>query len=310
MNLSSDGIKQLLDQQLGEWQLAKTNYDALANVESKDFSFGSFVVRVQFNPARIQSSNAKVDAKSIQERKCFLCTNNLPEVQKGISFKDEYQVLVNPFPIFPEHFTIPTYQHVDQLIKDRYADMLDLTKKLDNYSFFYNGPKCGASAPDHAHFQAGNKGFLPIEKDIHNVEKQHVYKAEGIAVYTLQDYLRQVFVIEAEDRDASVQFFQKLYKLLEVKAGEQEPMMNLVAWYEDGKYISCVLPRERHRPTCFFAEGDANILISPAAVDFGGVFITPLEKDFNKITADDLKNILEEVSISEEKVKKIVAKLK
>lgn len=310
MALSSKTAKELLEEQLKVWDLARTNFEALKGVASKDFEFDGFSIRVQFNPARIQSSAAKVDPKSIQERKCFLCPQNLPEVQKGVDYENKYQLLVNPFPIFPEHFTIPDYDHVDQLILNRYEDMLLLAEKLDEYTLFYNGPKCGASAPDHIHFQAGNKGFLPIEKDVLNVKKDIVFEGNGIVVYTINNYLRNGFFVEATNKDLAVQFFRRLYHLLDIPVGEQEPMMNVLAWYENLTWYSCIIPRRQHRPSCFFAEGDDNILLSPASVDMGGVFITPLEKDFNKITADDIKKILKEVCIDDTKMEEIVTKLR
>lgn len=310
MNLTSKKAKELLQKQLQVWGLAQGNYKDLATVKSKEIQFDGFSITVQFNPARIQSSNAKVDAKSIQERKCFLCPAHLPEVQEGIKYGENYQVLVNPFPIFPEHFTIPTFAHTDQLILDRVGDMLDLAKDLDEYSLFYNGPKCGASAPDHAHFQAGIKGFMPIEKDVKNITKEIVLKEKGMTLFALKNYLRNSFVIETTDKNKAVETFKKIYALLEIKEGEQEPMMNVVAWYESDRWFLVVLPREVHRPKCFFAEGGENILISPASVDLGGVFITPQEKDFNKISTQDIKNILEEICLSNEKFNQVIDQLK
>ena len=171
MTLNNIKVRQLLDAQLTNWEQARNNYNALANVEVKEVEINGFPVKIQFNPGRIQSSAAKVDAKSIQERKCFLCAANSPAVQEGIDYSGvagEYEILINPFPIFPKHLTIPDKKHVNQTIGDnnlkgRFEDMLDLSKILDEYVLFYNGPKCGASAPDHIHFQAGNKGFLPLE---------------------------------------------------------------------------------------------------------------------------------------------------
>jgi len=294
-NLNTE-VKKLLEEQLNEWELAGSNYAALKSVQSKDVDFGEFSIRVQFNPARMTSSAAKVDAKSIQERKCFLCPANLPAVQRGIPFGKDYQILVNPFPIFPEHLTIPSFDHLDQLIYDRFEDMLDLAESLNDFVIFYNGPKCGASAPDHIHFQAGNKGFLPIEKDIKKVTKNLVSENDEVKVYSLKNYLRNVLVIESVNKKAVVDAFcNHIYPKLEIKDGEKEPMLNIVAWYEDGKWITCVFPRTVHRPKCFFAEGDDNILISPASVDMGGAFITPQEKDFVKITAKDIEAILTEV---------------
>lgn len=309
-NTTSAEVKRLLQEQLGEWELARLNFDALDKVRNKSFAFDGFDIKVQFNPARIQSTAAKVDPKSIKERKCFLCSSNLPTEQKGLPYGNEYTILVNPFPIFKEHFTIPTKAHVDQLILNRYGDMLDLAKSLDNYSIFYNGPKCGASAPDHAHFQAGNKGFMPLEKDIKKILNELIYKDTDISAYLLKNYLRNGFLIESKNKERAVDFFKKLYSLLEIKDGEEEPMLNIITWYEADTWFSCIFPRDKHRPDCFFAEGDQNILISPASVDMGGVFITPQEKDFDKITAKDIQNILKEVCISDDKVKQIVNEIK
>lgn len=305
----AEKIENLFQEQVKNWALTKANYEALADVKSKDFSFNNFTIRVQFNRARIQSSTAKVDAKSIQERRCFLCHQNLPEEQKNIPFNEEYQVLVNPYPIFPKHFTIPTYRHTDQLVLHRYGDMLDLAKSLDQYVIFYNGPKCGASAPDHAHFQAGSKGFLPAEKEVKTIRKEIISTDEKLKVYALKDYLRNGFLIEAEDKNKAIDYFNKLYSKIEIKEGEKEPMLNILSWYEKGSWFTGIFPREKHRPACYFAEGDDNILISPGSVDLGGVFITPLEKDFDKITKDSIIAILKEVCISEEKLNEIIQKL-
>lgn len=310
MVLTSQATKDLLARQLKEWDQARSNYDALDKVKVKEFAVDDFVLRVQFNPGRIQSSAAKVDAKSISERKCFLCPQNLPVAQEGIPFKNEYQVLVNPFPIFPEHFTIPAYKHVDQLILGRYTDMLDLAENMDKYIIFYNGPKCGASAPDHVHFQAGSKGFLPLEKEIGKIVFKPLLKDSAATLYRSEEYLCNFFLIKSSDNEAAGCLFRKLYGLLDIRDGEQEPMMNILTWYDNDIWISCIFPRELHRPSCYFAEGDDNMLISPASVDLGGVFITPLEKDFMKITAEDLVRIYREVCISDEKMDRIVKNIR
>lgn len=307
--VTSEKALELLRGQLADWETAGDNYRALSRVRVKEFDFDTCRVNVQFNPARIASSSAKVDAKSLKERKCFLCPANLPAVQKGLPFGNDYQVLVNPFPIFPEHFTIPVLGHEDQRILPRFGDMLDLAKALDRFTIFYNGPKCGASAPDHAHFQAGNKGFLLIEKEWKAVEQELIYMKPKLSLYVLRNYLRNVLVIESEDKDEAARAFEKIYGLLEIKPGEEEPMLNLLTWYEDGWWVTCVFPREKHRPDCYSAEGDANILLSPASVDMGGVFITPQEKDFEKITANDIRSILKEVCIDDAKMDKLIARL-
>lgn len=275
MNLQKE-INELFHRQLENWPLAKKNYEALKQVRTKTLEVHGCSYQVQFNPARMVSSAAKVDAKSISERKCFLCSANLPAEQEGIPFLEHYRILVNPFPIFPRHLTIPDVSHTPQCIEGRLNDMLALAQALPEFVIFYNGPRCGASAPDHAHFQAGNKGFLPLEKDVEQWVKKE----------------RNFILIKGETQQEVVGKFESLFA-----KGEPEPMMNLLAWFDESGWILCVFPRCKHRPTCYEAEGSERLLISPASVDMGGVFITPREEDFEKITAQDLKQILEEVCL-------------
>ena len=293
-------VNDLLTNQLEVWETARNNYNALAGVRVKELDVCGVTYKVQFNPARITSSGAKVDPKSIKERKCFLCPANLPEVQKGILFKEHYNILVNPFPIFPRHLTIPELEHVDQHIAIRIGDMLDLAKALTDFTIFYNGPKCGASAPDHAHFQAGNKGFMPVEQDWRKQVAGKVGACGEASLCYLNDAPRATLVIESASKEDAVKLFGIIYNALPVKEDETEPMMNVLAMYEDEKWVVFVFPREKHRPSCYTAEGDAQLLSSPASVDLGGVFITPIEKDFTKITASDVAQILSEVCLSAE----------
>ena len=308
-----DQILELFNQQLLEWDTAQHFYTALNEVKVKETEINGCRYQIQFNPARIVSSGAKVDAKTIQERKCFLCSTNRPPVQKGIDFNGHYTVLINPFPIFPKHFTIAEKEHTEQLILLRFGDMLDLAEAMEDYVIFYNGPKCGASAPDHAHFQAGNKGFLPLEKEW----KNHITEKIGDNLFAI-NYGFPAFVIKEEmtNKAEAVSLFEKIYHALPTKSGETEPMMNVLAWYEtsttggEGTVVIVVIPRAKHRPDCYFAESDENILISPAAVDLGGVFITPLEKDFEKITDKNVAEILGEVCLDKSTAEKLTAKLK
>lgn len=303
-------IEHLLTDQLSTWELARNNYAALDRVKVKELNVNGIRYKVQFNPARIVSSTAKVDAQSIQERKCFLCPANRPARQKGIPFKDNYQILVNPFPIFPKHLTIPTSEHVGQRIKERFGDMLDLAAVAGEYIVFYNGPRCGASAPDHAHFQAGNKGFLPIEQEWENKKAGEIIAHKTASLSYLDDAPRATLMIEAENREDAIALFNVIYNAMELKPGEDEPMMNILAWTENSRWTVCVFPRAKHRPACYAATGDANILISPASVDMGGVFITPQEKDFEKLTATDVASILEEVCLGKEEFRQLRQRIK
>ncbi|GAB1414890.1 DUF4922 domain-containing protein [Paludibacter sp.] len=288
-------IKSFFENQLNVWLLAKQNYDALNRVKVKELDLGACKVRVQFNPERMRSTAAKVDVKSLRERPCFLCRANRPPEQQDFAYNDKYSILVNPFPIFPVHLTIPTLKHVDQLIYDSFGDMLDIAKDLKDFVVFYNGPKSGASAPDHMHFQAGNKGFLPLENDVVSLEHVDLVVDGEVMRYSLKNYHRNMIVLESKDQTQLVSYFKKLYSEMEIKVGEVEPMMNIVSWYAEDKWYCCVFPRKKHRPDRFYAEGEENLLFSPASVDLGGVCVLPQEKDFVKIKTEDLIEIFEEI---------------
>ncbi len=303
-------VRELISYHCRNWELARTNYAALDRVQSRKLMVNGYEVELQFNPERIRSSAAKIDKASLAARPCFLCEANRPGNQQWIDFGDEYQIIVNPYPIFPEHLTIPVRAHQDQCIRGRYTDMLALAEALDEFIVFYNGPKCGASAPDHMHFQAGSKGFLPLEVNWSLAFREEV-KVKGQAVlYALRDFLQPVFMIISGKMEDAVFLFDYLYGLMDCKPGEYEPMMNLLSWKEDGKWITCIYPRKNLHPSCYYAEGDANILISPATVEMAGLFVTPLEKDFRKVTADDLQQILRETCLPEEEMDLLISKSK
>jgi ATP adenylyltransferase/5',5'''-P-1,P-4-tetraphosphate phosphorylase II len=291
-------IKSLFHAQVSDWELARVNFEGLKTVQTKSFSFGDFDVQVQYNPARIVSSGAKVDPKTIAARKCFLCAENRPMEQQSVDAGD-YLILVNPFPIFPEHFTIPHREHVDQQIKPYYADMLKLAKALDDYLIFYNGPKCGASAPDHMHFQAGTKDFLPLVNDYKRLKDTHanlLVSTETTQLFAFENYLRTVYCIESNDIESARDSFEKLYSYYQAE-DETEPLMNIVCVFENGKWFVFVLPRKTFRPWQYTADSDRQLLVSPATVEMCGVFITPIESHFKRITKEDVVDILEQVSL-------------
>ena len=297
------------ESQLAEWEFARRNFEALRRIETKTFDLDGFLIRVQFNPARIVSSAAKVDAASVVARKCFLCSENQPPEQRGLPWGDGYRVLVNPYPIFARHFTIPAAEHVPQSIADRYGDMLALARCFDREVVFYNGPRCGASAPDHAHFQAVGKGAMPLEAEVGRFATEKVLEASGAAAYAIRDYLRGGFVIRSADASAAAACFGKLYEALEVLPADAEPMMNVLTWYDSDGWTSCVFPRTKHRPACFYGEGATDLLVSPASVDLAGVMIVPRKDDFVKITAENIRAIFNEVCIDDSAVQRIVGKL-
>ena len=298
MNNLNNQVKSLFDEQVANWELARRNFAGLKTVQTKTFNFDDFDIKVQFNPARIVSSGAKVDAKTIAERKCFLCSEHLPTEQKGIE-AGNYTILVNPFPIFPEHFTIPHTEHIRQQIKPFFGDMLELAKAMDDYVIFYNGPKCGASAPDHMHFQAGTRDFLPLISDYKRLKATHtdvLVEDDKYTVFCMKNYLRTVYCIESGNAKESKLVFNSLYTNLQ-QSNTEEPMMNVVCTFENGIWYTFVLPRKEFRPWQFTAEGDQQLMVSPATVEMCGIFITPIEQHFEKITKEDVISILEQVSL-------------
>lgn len=300
MNISEQARKLIKDQQK-EWDLAGKNYAGLAKVKTRMLAFDGFDVVVQFNPERIISSAAKVDAKSIEARPCFLCQQNLPKEQRGIPVLDKYLILVNPFPIFPEHLTIPHFHHTEQLIGDKFGDMLEMSKLLEDFTVFYNGPKCGASAPDHFHFQAGIRRFMPIEMDYKKGLFFHDSKImDGVEIIRWSDYLRTILTFSGRDKEPLVHEFGKIYSALKaLQPEETEPMLNILCSHYNNRWHVHVFPRKLHRPWQYFEEGQKQILLSPASVDMGGVLITPREEDFNKLAMADAQDIFEQVCLDE-----------
>ena len=308
--VNSQIVSDFIASQIAEWPQAAGNFEALKTVKVKEINLTGWTVKVQFNPARIVSSAAKVDAKSLKERKCFLCGENRPAVQRGIEWGGRYTILINPFPIFPRHLTIPDNSHTDQLISGRIADMMSLAAELEDYTVFYNGPRCGASAPDHMHFQAGNSDFLTIAPALEDAEHK-VIATDGDATLALVDSLPlKVFVIDADDPEAGQRLFGRLYAAIPVPEGEKEPMMNILCYPTPAGVRLVVIPRKRHRPSFYGTEGEGTMLLSPASVDMGGVFITPLEKDFKALDAETIVRILDELCLDTDEINRIAENVK
>ena len=292
--------EQLFTQQMQGWQTAAENYQGLKKTVTRTIEIGGICFKIQFNPERIRSSAAKIDAKSISERKCFLCPQNLPEAQKCIPVCGDFMILVNPYPVFNKHFTIPKTHHTPQLILHDVGTMLDLSAMLINYVVFYNGQKCGASAPDHLHFQAGSKGFLPVEKEFEQMKNRLQTKTyKSVKISFAPDYLRRMITLQSNSKNDLLETFETLYSVLtKQQPAEPEPMLNIICYANAAEWIMHIFPRIKHRPSQFFAEDDAQLLISPAAIDFGGALIIPRLEDFEKITAEDIIDIFNQITIS------------
>jgi len=297
-------FRDFLLEQNHTWKLSADNYRGLDYVEEKLFHFDGFVIKVQFNRERMRSSVAKVDQDSIAARKCFLCSENRPEVQKSMILPCNFLLLVNPFPIFKTHFTIPYIHHVPQRLTGNLEAMFTIARLMEGFQLFYNGPECGASAPDHLHFQAGETGFLPVESEFLSLRQNMnalIFRSATTNVWTLDHYLRRMISIETESQEHGIQMIEKiLSRFGEIQSEKVEPMVNLLCTFTDEKWILHLFPRKLHRPAQYFAEGKDQLLISPASVDLGGVFITPRHEDFDKITAADIVNIFDQVTLDEE----------
>ncbi|MBZ0197482.1 MAG: DUF4922 domain-containing protein [Ignavibacteriaceae bacterium] len=332
--------KEMLARQKIDWDWCEKGYKSLETVITHNFLIGGFSLKAQFNPGRFVSTTAKVDPKSIKERKCFLCLEQLPPAQERLKYRNGFQILVNPFPIFPEHFTVPKTAHEPQKIEGNFEDMLMLAEDLgEDFTVFYNGPKCGASAPDHFHFQAGTRGFMTIEGDFEALriefsiagrevgggdagseakvgESTYGVRVNGaggkakagtgdkrLTVNAVDDGVRKMLFLEGADKASLASGFYKLLEkfrvLTDTPAGE-EPLLNVILW-KTGNVFRCVIfLRAKHRPARYFAEGADRILLSPASVDVGGVGIVPVEEDFNRLTPEALQEMFTEVFISRE----------
>jgi hypothetical protein len=293
----------LLVQQKLTWEMLRGNYAGRDQVLTRSIDFDGFRILLQFNPTRITSSAAKVDEDSIKQRRCFLCPGNLPSIQRALAFNGSYIVLANPFPIFPEHFTIPTREHVPQRLASAFPAMLDLARAMESrYFVFYNGPRCGASAPDHLHFQAGNRNVMPIDKEFDLVIArfgQTISASGHLNICAVDEqYLRSFISLQSSDAEQIQRAFDAFYSaMVKVAPAADEPMINVLASYQDGDWRVILFPRVKHRPAVFFAEGDARMVLSPASVDFGGLCVTPVEKDFERLTAQDIRQMFAEVSL-------------
>lgn len=302
-------INNFFDKQLVVWDFARENVNALDAVLNRKFPMNGFEFILQCNPKRIISSTAKTDAKSIQERKCFLCRQNLPKEQICLEYSPDYSILVNPYPIFPKHSTIPSNTHSEQLVKSRMLVMLQLAKDLNDFSILYNGAQCGASAPDHFHFQAIPSNKVPVEKELDTFPRKILIgEKESVRFYEMNQYLRKTLVLESDDSKQLNRNFDLVYALLQTD--KNEPMFNIIALYRNNEWKLIVFPREKHRPTQYFEEDEKQILFSPGVVDFGGTLIIPRKEDYDKMTVALVADMLSQLTLSDEKWTVFLTKLK
>ena len=309
--VSGDGLATFFEKQLQQWPAAAGRYDALNGVRSRELGNG---LVLQYNPSRAVSAAAAVDAASVAARPCFLCAANRPVEQIAGNALGTMELLVNPYPILPLHFTLPTRVHTPQLLMPMYADMLNLAAMWPGMVLFYNGAKCGASAPDHAHLQAVRADDIPLLRALENDSFDcgvAVDGADGGRVYNVKGYVVPLFVIKSGEVSHSVGLLGRLLAAMPLVDGEPEPRMNVLACSAaNGELVTIVLPRAAHRPACYYASGDAQRLVSPGALDMAGIVVTPRECDFEAITADEAVAMLREVAMSQGVADSVFEKLK
>ena len=291
-----------IDKELKQWQLAKDNQEALQKTKHKEWDTESYTLTAQFNPARIVSTAAKLDKDSLKKRPCFLCEENQPEEQNVRSIGLGYNLCVNPYPILPKHITLPTLQHCRQELPKRMVeDIVGLLDELpEGFALFYNGPRCGASAPDHCHFQGAPRKYIPLAEAYPHWKQKELLSADDqkkTNVFFIKEYVCPLFALETESTagsDSIHWFLQNLPKTEE----EWEAPVNLLAWKEGIKTILLLIPRSKHRPDCYFAENSGKMLVSPGILDMAGILVTPREEDFEKLNQETATAILKEVGIS------------
>ncbi len=307
-------LSALIEHQKENWNLARDNYESLNVVEVKEFLFDDEKVLIQHNPQRVSSTTADVSEKAVNTRECILCEQNLPDGQKFLRYYKEYNFLVNPYPILREHFTIAKTKHVPQSIINYLGDLLLLSRDVgDKYAVFYNGSKCGASLPEHLHFQMGNKEQLPLFNLISDSKKNNlplVIETKKISIRQLTTINRNAFVVESKDNIELLNFFSVLKSFIQKALNKrEEPLLNIASFYENHNWILVIFLRKKHRPDAYYSKGELQLLISPASIDMSGLIITPRKNDFEKIDERVISNIFREVSISKELNEYLLLKL-
>jgi glycosyltransferase involved in cell wall biosynthesis len=301
-------------EQLKKWNLAAKNYEALKNVQKRTITIDGFDVTVQFNPARMGSTGAKLDKRTIAERPCFLCEENRPKEQITLNKKsDEFDILINPFPILPHHLTIAYYKHEVQALHRLTSHLESIYNKLtSSYAVFYNGAKCGASAPDHFHFQAVPKNEIPLIKWYEEamLQKEPFHQGKNITFYAIKNYICPLFSIEYNNNTLDSYKINRFLRSLPYHDDELEARFNIIAWRKKANTNIIIIPRRLHRPDCYYMEGDQQMMISPGALDMAGVIVTARKEDYERLTADKIKEIFAVCGLNVESIDQIIEKFK
>ena len=312
----SDLASALLKHQQEHWPMMKEGYESFGEVRLKKFSPDpeGGEIYAQYNARRIRSTSAAVDVSSVEQRQCFLCASNLPAEEKGIEYGRDLIMLCNPFPVLDKHLSIVHREHVDQRINGNVETLLALAQDLGSEFFvLYNGPACGASAPDHLHFQACSRNLFPIGDalkltDSPDVEECGICSSgrQDFELFTLSDNRRTAIVFRGNNSQEISDWIYSTLREMPVAEGNVEPMVNVICAWESSDWTVYVFPRTRHRPSFYFTK---EMVISPGAIDMAGVLVLPREEDFEKMTEEYIGEIYSEVSISEDEAGLILERL-
>jgi SpoIID/LytB domain protein len=317
--MADSPLQRFFNRQLEKWEAARQRYHDLRGAKTRELAVGTYSIQVQWNPARMVSTGAKMDQKTIAERPCFLCEKNRPKEQIKKEVDGQYELLVNPFPILQQHFTIPSLRHQPQRILESYGEIHKLLEEFPEMMVFYNGPQCGASAPDHAHFQAGTSGLLPLQTSWQRLSRNRttlVSLNDDEDISMIDEYPCTALLIRSRSQYGDEQLFRRLYEALEGVGSQNsgdsgvEPMMNIVAWRCDDDFLSVVFPRTKHRPDCYYKSGGEQFVISPGALDMAGLIITPRQEDYERLTPEIALGILDEITLKGEALQQLIDALK
>jgi hypothetical protein len=289
-------VEALFERQARAWpQLAK-GIEGLARAKTRQVRIDWFDVFVRHIPHRVASTMAPVDRESVTKRPCFLCAQNLPPEEEGVQCGEDFTIYCNPFPIVERHLTIAHKEHGSQRIANQFGNMLDFSAALPGYFVVYNGPECGASAPDHMHFQAGSRSLFPIEHD-----------TAGRSGVTVPNYRRNVFLFRGRERSALIDRMDRAIGLLANATGKRpEPLVNIAVFHERNEWVAYLFPRGKHRPEVFYT---GELTVSPASIDLCGIFVVPIAHDFEKITGDAIAAIFREVTLPDDLFQEVAGKL-
>ena len=330
--VAEEELLAFFQEQLVRWPEAAQRFTALeTEVKTREITTENAVLAAQYNPRRMVSTGAQLTKEALAERPCFLCSQNRPKAQMVLPTDRTLELLINPFPIVPQHLTLPTRHHRPQDLTTLLPALFNLAERWPSFFLLYNGPRSGASAPDHAHLQAALRGYVPIEKDwtkyagrlkkvypLSSTEEYNLteagYSAEA-GIYLLRDYACPAFVLIDESADKGCHLLQRLLALLPKDKVQSEPDLNLLVWQQaattskPAHTVAVLFPRKKHRPEVYFAQGAAQRIISPGAIDMGGLIITPRVEDFEALTAKEATAILREVTLSDKEVAAIAKRL-